>query len=232
MIEPTSPSPIQPTHSSSKLPLILIGLLLILAAGVGGVYLGKYLYGSNPPAGGPAETKATPTGTPPATPTIDPTAGWKTYIDKQSEFLIKYPDSYFKYQGNQSLVPAALFVSTSAPQGGNSPKFLGTDDLWLEAQVLPGANLKSLDEYLNLPGQQIYPSNAIKMKTIIAGESAYKIDYAFPVAAGNVTSYTKTGIILKNEKIYNVSLSSWNKRILDQNDTLFDQILTTFRFTE
>lgn len=37
------PTPVQMPKFSAKFPLILIGLLLVLSAGAGGVYLGKYI---------------------------------------------------------------------------------------------------------------------------------------------------------------------------------------------
>jgi len=44
-MNPQTPSPVS-IQSPSKLPLILVGLVLVLSAGAGGIYIGKYLYSS------------------------------------------------------------------------------------------------------------------------------------------------------------------------------------------
>ena len=106
--DPAVLSPIQPASSLSKLPLIIVGLLAILAAGAGGVYLGKYLYGPNPPAhsglspsgsktGEPAIAQATPTGTLSAIPTqvSDQTANWETYKGPNLGIEFSYPKEWF-----------------------------------------------------------------------------------------------------------------------------------------
>lgn len=79
---------------SSRLPLILIGFVLILAAGAGGVYLGKYLYGPKAPQ---IATNVPPTpsaGRLTASPTTDPTSNWKTYTNGKYDYSLKHPASW------------------------------------------------------------------------------------------------------------------------------------------
>lgn len=80
------PSSVQLSQPSSKLPLILFGIVLILSAGLGGLYLGKYLYGPKTPA-----VSISPIVVPTATPTPDPTANWKTYTNSKLGFTFQYP---------------------------------------------------------------------------------------------------------------------------------------------
>ncbi len=158
----------------------------------------------------------------------DLTADWKLYTDAKAGYSLKYPDSIFTYR-NPKL---DFFVSTAVPQGGNSPKFLGQNDVWLETGSSSGANLSSLDEYLTLPGQPIYPADAKKTPVTMAGVSGYVVDYRLPISAGDLVQYTKTGTILQNEKIYTVTLSSWSPDVLERNNELFTQILSTFKLLD
>lgn len=213
------------------LGLILVGGL-VLAGGLvfSGIQIGKkHTQTVIQPTPTPSVVTL-PTSTPTVviTPILDPTADWKTYTNIALGFSFKYPSDYFKFQ--QDYPNTGVYFAPSQGKGGNGPKFLKLDDVWLDASILSGANLKSLDEYLTLPGQQIYPTNSQKTPTTIDGVSGYIIVYDFPVSAGNITEYTKVGIVLKNETIYTISLSAWSQEVLRANQKMFDQILSTFRF--
>jgi len=165
------------------------------------------------------------------TPTPDPTADWKTYTNSQYSFLIKYPDDYFKFQDSQSdVLKNGVFVATSAPQGGNSPKFLGPKDVWLNAGV--GANnVSDLDQYIDLFSQSFNVSQ--KTPVTIDGVGGYRVTYTIPDMAGAanvIASYNFEVILLKNNNIYTISLTAHDQDILINNQKMFDQILSTFKF--
>jgi len=158
----------------------------------------------------------------------DQTKNWKTYTDTKNGFSLKYPSDFLKYQDPS----VDFFVATSSPQGGNGPKFLQTNDLWLEVEILQGTNLKSTDEYLNTLGQKKFPDKKQQLPIIVDGVKGILVDYNTPISAGNVIQYTKVGVIVKNEKIFIFSLSSWDNDILKANKILFNQILLTFKFVD
>jgi hypothetical protein len=53
-----------------------------------------------------------------------------------------------------------------------------------------------------------------------------------PEGNSGTTMYTSEGLVIKNGKRYSVSLSSFNQKLLESKQSLFDQILSTFQFTE
>lgn len=152
---------------------------------------------------------------------------WKTYTDTESGFSLKYPSYYFVFKGDPSL---GFFLATSAPKGGNGPKFLSENDVWFGASR-GEATVQSLDQYLST--QQSLYSNVQKKPVMIGGISGYKIIYTFQTFAAGDTSttiYSSDGIVIKNGKLYTISLSSFKQDLLNNQQVLFDQMLSTFKF--
>lgn len=158
------------------------------------------------------------------------TTNWKTYTNTKYGFSFQYPSDYFKYQ--QEDLNIGIYLAPSQGQGGNGPKFLNSSDVWLNATTLSGANLTSLDEYLNLQDQGDFYKNAQKTQATIGGVLGYKVNYSFPAVAGNVTEYNYEGMVLHNETIYKITISAWSKDVLTSKQALLDQILSTFKFTQ
>ena len=158
---------------------------------------------------------------------LSDTSNWKIYTDTKSGFLLKYPDSYFKYQQNTKL---GFLVATSNPKGGNSPKFFGHDDVWLTAGTEP-SNTESLDQYIKSNSQY---TSAQKTPVNIDGKNGYKMTYTFlagPADPLNPT-YIYEIVTIKDNKIYLVEMSSWSQKSLENYKNTFDQILSTFEFTK
>lgn len=156
----------------------------------------------------------------------DQSANWKTYTDAKFGFTIKYPDDYFKFQGDPKL---GLFVATSTPQGGDSPKFLGIDDVWLNGSSLSGINITSLDQYLESIS---YYASTQKIPIMMNGINGYKVIYTLMVGPAEPLKpqYVYEGMVLKDNKLHSISMASWSKNALDRNQNTFNQILSTFRF--
>lgn len=226
-----TPQPIQPTETKStnwpKIILaVVVGLSLLACSAYAGYYYGTQQV-QQPEKPTPVVSQPTPTPTPVVE---DENTDWETYTNTTLGFSFKYPSGYFKFQ--QDFPNAGTYLAPSQGKGGNGPKFLKLDDVWLDASTSSGANLESLDEYLTLPGQQTYPPNAQKTPTTIDGIGGYIIEYNFPVSVGDITEYTKVGIVLRNETIYTISLSAWSQYVLQANQGMFDQILSTFKFLD
>lgn len=228
---PPPPPPAPPPPKNSPWMILWVGVVLLLGIAIGLLINNKSLIsGFTIPGLAPTPT---PTTIPTPSPTPDPTANWKTYIDTTNGFSLKYPDTYFKFQGDPTL---GFFIATSATQGGNGPKFLpNKNDVWLGESTLKTANysnLNTLDQYIT--SIAIY-ENPIKTSITMDGVNAYKIVYSSQVyCAGNSCStiYGYDELVLKNGNIYVVTMSSGDKSTLDNNANLFDQILSTFKFTD
>lgn len=162
------------------------------------------------------------------TPTPDPMKDWQTYNDRNNGFILKFPNDYFKFQQDNTF---GFFVATSIPQGGNSPKFLGPNDVWLNASIYPESSTKSLDQLLTSRSEYI---SGQKVSVTIDGINGYKIIYTDLVGPAEPLKpqYTIEGLVEKNNKIYSLSMTSWNKKVLDNHQRLFDTILSTFKFTD
>lgn len=65
----------------------------------------------------------------------------------------------------------------------------------------------------------------------IGGLNGQKYLSSSPAVAGNVTINSYLGWVRRKNGLYTISLSSWNLDTLKQSEQLFDQILTTFQFT-
>lgn len=211
------------TRRGFAAPFVLVGVLVLLLAFGGVYYLGKS--NSTLPLS-PTSPVSTAALSPSSTPGP---SGVAIYTNSKLGFSFDYPAEYFKFQQQFDF---GVYLAPSAGKGGNGPKFLELNDVWVDVTTQSGANLKSLEEYLNLPGQQTYPPNSQRTLTTIGGVKGYIIDYVSPVSAGNITRYSKEGVVLKGETIYKISLSAWSPSVLQANLKIIDQILSTFKFTD
>ncbi len=172
----------------------------------------------------------TPTQIPTTPVAPEPTAGWQAYTDTQFGFSLKYPTTYFKYQGD---LGHSFFVATSDPHGNNNPDLLAPDDVSLTAGASDTPNSQTIDQFLNSQ-QSIYVNNSDKHSVAIGGIQGYMIAYdrVIPVSGSfSKTMYILEGIVLKNHRIYEISLSTQNKNVLDADQPILGQILSTFTFT-
>jgi hypothetical protein len=84
--------PVPPTSASKKSTLLVISIIVILLLffGLGGIALGKYLYGPKTIIPPPSSITATPPVTL-SSPTSEPTADWKSYTIKALNLSFKLP---------------------------------------------------------------------------------------------------------------------------------------------
>lgn len=222
-------------YSSSKLPLILIGLALILAAGFGGAYLGKFLYAPKTPAGGPATIQTTPTGTPSMMPTIDPIASWKTYTNTQYGFSFRHPNlddftDTVGIAGPQEITnpkPVVQFADKSTITMPNTDAAFDGFAVY----VVPNSKKYTLSEYVRSQREAL-----TKMFKEFRGsgyndqtqESSFIIDNQQTVLLTNTGDHV--------ERVYVIYPDSQKFLVIGKIQTnvnfknTFDQILFTFRF--
>lgn len=202
-----------------KLSLILIGLVLILASGFGGIYLGKYLYAPTPSAGGSETTKATPTNTPFATSTPDPTADWKTYISSDKKYSFRYPSSP-GWKVGEGKTPAGFWTSAFC-QGCTA---WNVDNFTVSMLIY-----KSLSEYSrNSVGLGITDVTSTKIGNLDAIESLSVGSAQAPTCMQFFTVYKGQGYEIA--QCFSENVVGMNK--LTDLPKPFPDILSTFRFRE
>lgn len=216
---PQSETPV-PSNQVSNSPihqLTILSMAIFVLLSLGAVV---FLYYQNQQLKSMLVSYQTPTVSPTSIATPDLTADWKTYTDPKKIFSVKYPDSDFKFNLDKN---SELYVSTT-----QSTNQTNTNAVWLDISNVLGMKGTSLKEYLKSP-QYL---NAQQTPTKIAGMDGYKVLYATSIGADPSIAYKYEGVILKNDTIYLISLTSWNKNSLDSYSKTFDQILSTFKFLE
>jgi len=212
---PPKPEPISP-------PLLIVTFVLSLfLAGSIGFLLGKSL--SQPKTSSPTSiSQVSPTPTPETpTPTPDPTANWKTYLNKNYGYLVKYPEYWYLYE------PEA----ESAAVGFWPEKFEGeASGVWVLVHHNPTAlmpqewwekNIKQFADYNNVLTQTVRKEILVgKIKAYFVQSSEEKGWYSRP--------FTSV-YIAKDKKIYEITT---NFEIKSKNYNFFDLILSTFKFLD
>ncbi len=169
-----------------------------------------------------ASYQASPT--PSATP--DVTANWKTYTSAKANYSLKYPDSWPVVQipvsaGCETCIENIHFSPSYNPQSADS-------DLAI-VLVFKDSRIKTLDDYKNII---IKGDSSIVnvLDTVVGTEKAvsYKLSGGIPPLP--IIEY----IVVKNNFYYVIRLvdSKETNKNLTQNQTTFDQILSTFRFLQ
>ncbi len=223
--------PVQPiTPSKSNLPFILLGgVLLFAVVGSGAFLLGQKSSEKAVTAETdkiPAVVSPTVNQPDPATLVIDPTANWKTYTNNKYNITFTYPNSYFQYISPQEDV---VYLAPKEGEGEAKGTPLGLDksDVWLDLHVNPVDTALTLEQFLELPEMSGY-KNAKKEKIAIAGLDGYKVTIDIPSGPNGIVFYE--GLVKNKNTIYRLSLTSYNFTALLSKQTIFDQILSTFKF--
>lgn len=203
------------------LPLVLIGILLASFVGAGGYYLYQTKTKDAQIITAPQPS--------PESQVKDETANWKTYINKKYKFTIKYPESWYvsEYMPGSPLI--LLFDRNPVPK----------------------------DTILTHPWQEftitvdnLYPSKIFTEIGTIKGEVVDKVEYGRTnitktdfKGLSAIKSYLETPTFSGLEgspstSIYfNYSSNGWvirypNINYNGEHDSLYDQILSTFKFLD
>lgn len=224
--EPVTPQIPKP---KSKFLLILLVVLILVTLGLVGV-LAYRKYISNPTAS--PTTQPTPISL--TTPTSDPTADWKTYANTAYNYSVKYPLDW------EIAVKGDADASTFDAPYLESPCNYDSGQLCSQMQIETGTyepNKKFEPNFIvNLTGSK--PDKVSNTtSTTVGGEEAQGFDYF-------QSNYGDTGRLLyvlvtnhKNTKYVFTYVESQKNRTFQtgvdwQNKKIFDQILSTFKFTQ
>lgn len=157
-------------------------------------------------------------------PTPDPTSNWKTYTNNKYNYSIKYPvDSYKLFNTTTD-----TFISVNDTGMENSFQ----DVLPFEIKVFPMDNTMlsiNNDLFVRLGGYSMDFLNGITPQSyVLDGVNGYVI---YGINAG-VSGIERQIIVIKNNFVYDIQSNNSYARDEVRYKKLFDQILSTFKFTQ
>ena len=225
-IQPTQ-APLPNPSSHSKTFIIVFGIVLLVVLGIG-IYV---LSTSKNQAVIQQQTITSPTVTQPS-PTPDPTANWKTFTETNTGFTLKYPSnwSHFALPDNTGGYLAKVALT---PQSPNFPVDKGDPNgvviYVLKLNTRDCTNSadyaqKELNDYIRLK-DKLYPGLEIKPLNLnnIYGYIIYK-------GAPGVEAQKGPGVyIFRCPKEIQVSFDPTG---IENSEQIFNQILSTFKFTD
>ena len=204
---------IPPKKPKSALSTLLI-LFLILFVGIGGFFgYQKFVVKETPPEPTPVATIA-------PTPTTDPTTDWKTYTNTIHGISFKYPVTWIIDQSKENTDP-----NGSVKLSKDTAKIT----ILLNMDGIGGLGRDYIGSPTTFAGLNLFKYEA---ETTYAAEESFKGTRTI----GITESLTKSlGFFRYNNKTYSITLSypiaDHQKEIIIEAQKEFDQILSTFKFT-
>lgn len=221
-VPPLQPIPVVPPPAKKVSGVLIAGLILLFVSVL--ALVGYYFVQTN----GLKVNISTPTPLAVASPspiaTTDPTADWKTYTSTKANYSFQYPQEW-------PLVNVPInTASTSIENLEFTPKYdpKSGDSEIAVILVFKDNRIKTLDDYKNtfIKGD---PSITNVQDTSVATEKAisYKLSGGIPPLP--IIEYA----IVNNNNYYVIRLvdSLETNKNLAKNEAIFDQILSTFQFT-
>lgn len=154
---------------------------------------------------------------------VDQLVGWQEYINDRYHYKIKYPpDWYFLKEGYSPPPPTAIMLSNQK-EGSNPGSPWVTFSIIVD-EKLDRLTLPSIEETASLRAEG-YDHKKINM----AGEEAM---YLFESQGDVQRSKAKYIYIIHKDYIYRIDWGGDSKELLDQNDEIFQKMLSSFTFTD
>jgi hypothetical protein len=221
--------PVQPP----PLPVIILSVLVIICFAVTGYLFwqnqqltARLSQTANPVANAPMQPAAT------VIPTIaDPTAGWKTYVSNKYHYQIKYPPEWTTQIDCEGGIPNDDYVCLESPDLQINPvpavtggKLItiaapGSSEFVINKESTANSAYPAADfcQQVNLDKYQ--SCNPIKVNGQKMIEKIWGVLPAIDIA------------ILGPDDTIKLTIRLQNAPKMVESDTIFDQILSTFRFT-
>jgi len=231
-----------PSNQPSKTFLLILGaIVLMVISGVGGYYLGanRQSQSSQPTAQYPQTSPTAAYTISPTTtsaslvmPTTNPsiTANWKTYTNTEHAFSLKHPNSWIVQSKNQfyTHITVAQFQSLDFVLSDSKAPCCVVEGaekgMLLEITAEGNPNFKSYEDLKyfkeNLATDHLQYSS--KEEIVVAGQKAMLKKFDKPFVGFMSISY-----FYMNGNIYQFTFKS-----SDNQDVIFNQILSTFKFTQ
>jgi len=151
---------------------------------------------------------ATPTPTPfsAPSPTPDPTADWKTYTNTVSDYTLKYPPAFNIIESNQLLGNGEI--------SDTKWNFSTTNDI-------PNVRIVVYKSDSNF-AKSITPG---EIQAVVGGKTATK-------TTTEGKTFTISYLVTNSTNTYLITLEVASKQESSQYETLFNQVLSTFKFLE
>lgn len=196
---------------------ILILILIIVAA------LGGYLVYQNQSSAKPFRPLPTAAPDIKSSPTPDETANWKTYTNQKFLFSLSYPENIFKFFERQIENETDLFLRLSNLNDERESE--------IRMYVQVSQNNNTMEDYLN---KELNKSSD-KQAFTINGISGFSY-YHNPVGSSGLpevpTVFSYNFFIKNKNNLYQISLTTEKgEEYLKEKKALFNQILSTFKFT-
>jgi hypothetical protein len=190
-----------------KFPLIpiLLGAFLFLLLGCGGYVL----FAKKTRPIGKAIAQVSPTAFQPS-PKTDPTANWKIYRNSKYGYILKYPSNFFVEESHDPMgdIDTTEISNIETKKFNSGVKDPDDSDVFLMFITNPWQGNRTLED--------AYRDYPLSRSTYTVGEES-----------GFIANGKKTVVVNKNGKEY-----VFNIRSLNTQSKLFDQILSTFKFTD
>lgn len=227
-----------PSQKPSKIPLILLVVLIVGLVGAAAFWLGKSSSGPKivvtpTPTAIPTLIEATPTLEVLATPTPDLTAAWKTYINTRYGYLIKYPGN-FEFLGSMLMEDFIVDFTWIKEDIGHKP---GISVRVINAVGPAWSSVRDYFEkqFLN---KNISISQGDKGKTTIlektqldGAEAVKQIEETIP-GAGTENFYALCVYAFRSNRVYKLCNYASDKETALKKEEIFNLMLSTFRFVD
>lgn len=241
--QPIPAPPAANPPKKSSLPLILTVVIIFAISIFSGIVLGKYLYGPQATVAPtlPANRQATLAPKPTTIPTVTPdaTANWKTY-NNTNGYSLRYPPEFELVKGPASHLPDEEFSTWAnmSFSGKNNSNYSN-----ISFQIVVGltdasgkpleckTNLECVNEWIGV--LKIPTENHVSLTKTVSDVTIPGFYYEQSDALR--TYWSQYLIFIHNNKVWNINVTTGAEKPnkLNINKTIiFDQILSTFRFTQ
>jgi len=158
----------------------------------------------------------------------DETANWKTYTNTKDNYSIRYPQNWFDRKGYEA-------------SGIDSEHYFSNEDTTYESLSSEGVYIfikKYYDKttqdnpYFYFNQDKNYPGAEL---ITINEQPAVKTKIKIPNLSGKGDTekyFNQVSIVYNNKIYYKITLESWINQAVKNNESTFDQILSTFRFLD
>ncbi|PIS13969.1 hypothetical protein COT65_01365 [Candidatus Shapirobacteria bacterium CG09_land_8_20_14_0_10_47_13] len=216
----------------SKLMCVSAGLIVLIIVAIASFVLGRAL-----PRGPEGTLRGTPTTAilPTPTPTPDETANWKTYTNEKYQFSIKYPSDWG--EGNDLFLDKTNRVWRMVHMASTKDRAYVSGPP--ETRLGKGAELSievlATAESGGVLGAEVLLSDerakVIKNFSILDSVPAIRSTFSHPKW---LDTYTEVDFI-KNRLLYRLTwhyAEEYKERFRENPESIFDQILSTFKFLD
>jgi len=224
---PESSNPIKRKPKFSFFVIIGIIIFLLLAGSAAGFYVFKpqIMNLISKPTPTPIVIPGLTRNPVSPSPTPDPTAGWKTYTSTKANYSFKHPAELPLVNVSPSPQCASCVEDIQLTPNFNPASQDNTISLIL---VFKDSRIKTIDDYVStfIKGDQ----TRINLQyTTISGEKAVSSKLSGGIPPLPIAEYA----VVRNGLYYIIRLEDCieTNKHRDKNVTLFDQILSTFKFT-